>query len=513
MSDYYVSASRGSDATGDGSAASPWKTIGKAAGPTPAATLSGPTTIYVEPGVYYEGFTLGLAPTSTNTLRIVGDCDGAGFAAGGYATPRVGIVEWAAWSDDANVMAVPCLSATSKGFVTLERIKFIGGMGTSTFKGSCVSVVGGSGWTVRDCIFLANERSGNANSAVSLVGATGGGAMDHVVERCDLTSAAPYQSSCLDLAAYEQAAEYDANVAVRNCRFIPTCGNQGVGVTVRSAGGTGGKLARGFLVEHCTVFGNGFGIRFYPGVAGKPLSAPNVVRGCLIQGVGTGIEAGDSTHVAEDYNVLNAATVRTNVPVGANSAANVRPSLDLGDGRLAGVPYRPFLEPIAGPLGTGRVPSGFPAADLTGRARPEGLGSTSAAAGALERHDTGTPDATYADGGSGLCLKLTGPASSEVTVPVPATSTTLSVKVRWDGDHGDAAKPQAVLLADAAAGVATAQVVTASSTGGAGSTPNAYETLTFAPFTPPAAGVVRLRLVSRSATGTGVAYFDSVAVG
>jgi len=510
MANFYVSATRGSDSTGTGTAASPWKTIGKAAGPSPAAALSGPTTIYVEPGVYYEGFTLGLAPTSTNTLRIVGDCDGAGFAAGGYATPRVGIVEWAAWSDDANVMAVPCLSATSKGFVTLERIKFIGGQGTGTYKGSCVSVVGGSGWTLRDCIFLATERNSNANSAVALIGATGGGPMNHVVERCDLYSTAPYQSACLDLAAYEQAAEYDVNVAVRNCRLIPTCGNQGIGITVRSAGGSGGKLARGFLVEHCTVFGNGFAIRVYPGVAGKPLAAPNVVRGCLIQGTGTGIEAGDATHVAEDYNVLNAATPRTNVSVGANSAANVRPSLDLGDGRLAGVPYRPYLEPIAGPLGTGRVPSGFPAVDLTGRARPEGLGSTSAACGALERHDTGEPDATFADVGSASCLALRGPGSLERPVLVDPVPTTIRVKVRWDGGHGDAAKPRAVLLANPEVGLLADQVVTATSTGGVGSAPNAYETLTFTPFTPTRAGAVMLRLVSRSASGSGAAYFDSI---
>ena len=380
MANYYVSASRGNDTTGTGTATNPWKTIGKAAGPTPAITLTSASVIYVEPGVYYEGFTLALAPTSTNTLRIVGDCDGAGFAAGGYATPSTGPVTWAAWSDDANVLSVPCLSASSKSYVTLERIKFLGGMGTGTYKGSCVSVVGGTGWAIRDCLLLATERTGNSNSALSITGATGGGAMDHVVERCDLTSASPYQSTCLDLAIYEQAGEYDANVAVRNCRMVPTCGNQGIGVVVRIAGGSGGKLARGFLVEHCTVFGNGYGIRVYPGVTGKSLATPNVVRGCLIQGTGTGLEAGDSTHVAEDYNVLNSATPRTLVSVGAHSYVNVRPAIDLDDGRAFGTTRRPTLTPDD--LSIYKVPAGSytpPTLDRFGRTR-----NADTAIGALE---------------------------------------------------------------------------------------------------------------------------------
>jgi len=54
------------------------------------------------------------------------------------------------------------------------------------------------------------------------------------------------------------------------------------------------------------------------------------------------------------------------------------------------------------------------------------------------------------------------------------------------------------------------QVVTATTAGGSGSTPNAFETLTFAGFTPTRKGAVMLRLVSRSASGNGAAYFDTI---
>ena len=116
---------------------------------------------------------------------------------------------------------------------------------------------------------------------------------------------------------------------------------------------------------------------------------------------------------------------------------------------------------------------------------------------------------THQDAGSTACMALVGPSSQERPILVDSQPTTISVKVRWDGNHGDAAKPQAVLIAEPQIGVA-GQVATATSTGGTGSTPNAFETLTFAPFTPTGPGVVMLRMVSRAAAGNGAAYFDTI---
>ena len=118
-------------------------------------------------------------------------------------------------------------------------------------------------------------------------------------------------------------------------------------------------------------------------------------------------------------------------------------------------------------------------------------------------------DVTHQDSGSPACLALIGPSSQDRPILVNAQATTIRVNVRWDGNHGDAARPQAMLLASPEIGV-PAQTVTAASTGGTGSTPNAYETLTFAPITPTAAGVVMLRMISRAASGAGAAYFDTI---
>lgn len=56
--DFYVSASKGSDVTGDGSGSNPWKTIQHAVDNTPYGTEANPTNIHVWPGVYRESVML-----------------------------------------------------------------------------------------------------------------------------------------------------------------------------------------------------------------------------------------------------------------------------------------------------------------------------------------------------------------------------------------------------------------------------------------------------------------------
>ena len=74
-----------------------------------------------------------------------------------------------------------------------------------------------------------------------------------------------------------------------------------------------------------------------------------------------------------------------------------------------------------------------------------------------------------------------------------------------NANHGTANKPQVLLIAEGQIGVA-AQTLTMTAAA------DTWETLGFAAFTPTAAGVVTIRVVSRSAKPFGSAYFDSVVV-
>lgn len=121
--------------------------------------------------------------------------------------------------------------------------------------------------------------------------------------------------------------------------------------------------------------------------------------------------------------------------------------------------------------------------------------------GAFEAHDTAIKETTTTDAGS-VGIQIPGKGSHEFLIPVNATSTSISVKARYDSNHGTTNKPQAILLANGEIGVSTETKTMTSSS-------DTWETLTFSTFTPTAAGVVTVRLVSRSDTPYGRAYFDT----
>lgn len=503
MNNYYVSAGRGSDASGTGTAINPWKTISKAIGNAASASLgSNGARIYIEPGTYYEAVTLGLTPTSSTRLEIIGDCDGAGFLAGGQASPSTGIVDWSAWSSDSAVANGPCLFGGAKSFVTLRRLKMHGGNFSG---GSCVGVTSGQSWTLADSIFVPYIGSVAVSFGATSSPATSG--LDLTIDRCDFHIAGNNGGRGVSISAAEAGAEYSLQSRIRNCRFWGAVGIQ----LSRVANGLG-SLGSGLTVEHCSFMltsSSGGGVAIYTSDS-IPLSTPVQVRGSVFFGH-TGLSAGHLSHISEDWNAIHCTTSRTSVAAGPNSSTNFRPAIDREDGRLVGTPLRPHGLPTPGSPLAGFVGAGTTVTtDLMGRARPEGFQSTRNAAGALERHDTGELNTAMADTGSAGCLSLRGPSSLERPILVDSTSVAISVKVRWDGNHGDSRKPQAILLANPEIGIATDQVVTASSTGGTGSTPNGYETLNFSQFTPSRPGALMLRLVSRSSTGTGVAYFDSI---
>lgn len=125
-----------------------------------------------------------------------------------------------------------------------------------------------------------------------------------------------------------------------------------------------------------------------------------------------------------------------------------------------------------------------------------------AAVGYLERHDSMRVGSSLGadSGGYG---EIVGPGDHDFVVAVDPVSTTISIGVKWDSNHGDTNKPQAKIINGNEVGVSD-QTVTA--TGSAGS---AYETLTFSAFTPTAVGIVTLRLISRAINGNGIVAWDT----
>lgn len=493
MANYFVSVARGNDTTGNGTAATPWKTIAKAVAGTPAITLSGSGTdrLYLEPGVYYETVTLALTPTLTNGFEFVGDCDGAGFAAGGYATPTVGIVEWAAWTSDVAVTSSPCLSGNGKSYVAARRLKFYGC--SSAFL--CVDGANGKGWTFSDCQFIPHT-SGTALQ-FGTAGSPAPSGLALTVDRCDFILGGNGGGRPMRICVAETAAEYSIDSVVRNCRVMG-----GSPLILYKAASTGlGFLATGLQVVHCTFFLSAFGgVQVYAGES-ITLATPVGVAGCIFIG-NIGVIGGGTTHIAEDYNTFHCFTPRTSTTAGANSSVAQRPVLDYGDGRLVGAPARPFLEPLPGGPYSGAGGTPQSTVDLFGRPRPGGLGSTAATCGALERGQAGRREATVTDGDA-LSIAIDGPGVHQFQIPLKTGSNSITIKARYDANHGTTNKPRVTLKARPECGVAsdvTATMTVAAST---------WETLTLA-YTATSVGWAWLQLESRAAAGNGIAYFDTV---
>jgi hypothetical protein len=505
MANYYVSAARGSNSNNGTSPNTPWLTIAKAIAGTPAITLSGGDTLYIEPGIYREQITLALSPTVTNTLTIVGDVDGAGFLAGGYSTPATGLVTWSGFNNGdttASSNDVGCLTASSKNYVTLRKIHFVGGSKVST--GSCVNLATSYNWTIEDCFFVGH--SANNCTCIEMTN-TAGVTFNNVVRRCHLWQLGT--QSAIRVTAPSHSGEYASGIVIEN-NFIVSLGNAGIGLI----GTVGSFWMSGAVIQYNTIFvrstSSCVSVNTYVGT----LASPHLFYSNILIGNATGYNVAATGLVTEDGTVYVCSTRTANATVGGNStAALVSPMLELGQSAFMGLPPRPLGEPLSGSYIMGRGNYGTPpSVDALNRTRPEGGGSVLCAAGAMERHDTAVKDTTNYDAGTAgtACAKIVGPGSQDVQIGLAGGSAvTLAVKVRWDGNHGDTNKPRAIILANPEAGVST-QTVTATSTGGSGASLNSYETLSFSSFTPTSDGVITIRLASRAAAGNGVACFDSI---
>lgn len=499
MATFYVSLN-GSDANnGQGPDAShasnkPWRTIAKALG---AAGIASGDTVYIAPGVYREIVTVAMTSAVAETF-VIGDIEnGQGFKDGSGVLLTPGEVRHSGYltNDVSAPSASILLSLATRDNLTFQQITFHGGTGTP----NCVDIPSGS-----TAIKLTDCNLVNASLTAPLinVAVAADTAVNLILDRCLLVGGST--SGALNVvAATSTVADYDMGIEVRNCKFYG--GSRSVNV---SASGANSFKAGGLKFYNSLSFcPSNAGINVATNIA---TSIPCLAYNNVFYGFGTALAAATLGQITEDYNLIWAATQRTNVNVGSNSKTNNNTAFlfEVGQAHQQGRLPRVFMTPTfdSPALGFGNQSVGI-TTDFRSRPRPAGGSSTLNAVGPLERHDTAVKSsAANADGGTGVALELTGPADQEILIPVDAVSTTLSIKVKWDSTHADTNKPQAILLATSEIGVAT-QTVTAAGTAG-----SAYETLTFAAFTPNAKGWVTLRLRSRSAGGSGKCWYDTLGV-
>lgn len=503
MSTYFVSAQHGSDSNNglgpDASHATnkPFATIGKLI--ATSGVLANADIAYLF-GTFRQTITVNITSLTVEGFLNgdPGNVQGFKDSAGALLAPAE--VVWTAYTtnDTTAPAAAATLTLNGRDFLTFQNLTIIGGNATQ----SCIIATATNSVNIvfRDCKIIAGH---NANVAIAYTGLADIAA-NWTFDRCKILA---FGGTCINLVfpTTSTAADYDVNFTVQYCELI-TCGGSGVAANVSGAlsNKPGGVDVRGCFM-HVRVSGLTIG-------ANLSTTIPcTIYDSVIISGSsgGAALVAATSGQIIENYNRIIASSARTNVTAGANSISDMShaPLFDLGFARHLGFASKPYWGPSAGSplLGFGNE-AGAASVDMSNRPRPAGGASTAGAIGPHERHDTARVGSSLGADAGGY-IELVGPADHDFSLPVDASSTTLTVKVKWDATHADTNKPQAILLANAAIGVST-ETKTATGTAGSG-----YETLTFANFTPTAKGVVTLRLVSRSAAGGGIAAFDSITGG
>jgi hypothetical protein len=481
MTTYYVRKTGDDDNAGT-SPATAWATIGQALG---ASGISSGDTVYIGAGVYRECVTVGMVSATAETF-VIGDVDGS-------KTGDAGEVIWTAFlnGDDTSPSGDATLTFDVHDHLTFERITIIAGDGATL-----------DAWTTTSQYITFTDCAIFAMGDEWLYFQTDSNVQAHwMLDRCVLVS---YIGSGMDIVSSGILdADFDLDFTFRNCLLLlSTGGSNTINVSGQAAGG---YYPGGLSILNCTFVGGYNQVT----VNGWSSTYPVNIYNCIfLSPRNKHISAEASGMVSQDYNYF----ARTddlgceNITPGAHNKGwtDICPLLHVGQEIFAGKMLRPFLSPVDGSplLGFGNQ-AGGPTVDFLNRPRPAGGGSTDNAIGYLERHDTAIREDTTADVTPGI--KIVGPGDHDFMIPVDATATTISVKARYDTDHGTTNKPQAVLLTNAAIGV-TAQTLTMTAAA------DTWETLTFTPQTPSAKGVVTVRLISRAEAATGKAFFDTFGI-
>jgi hypothetical protein len=459
-----------------------------------AKAVAAGDSVFVAPGTYRQLVTMTQSGTSGSVISITADVDASHFD--GTMGPGDVILTGYTTND---TTTPPSTSATidlaGKSYLTLDGFLVVASANGAS---ACIkaSTSHSRGITLRRCTFL---NSGTV-VCINYLGIANTPA-DWTVDRCTILSL----GSCLSIQGGDPgvATDLDMNITIQNCGLFSTA-SSGVVIAGASTATAGGKPG-GVRLRNCTILTN---TGFRTTGANNSTTIPAEVYNCVILS-STALNAAATSQIANDYCLLVGGL--TNASAGANSKTGTAtaPLLHVGQEVQGGRATRAFLTPMAGsPLlgfGNGGTSPSPPTVDFLNRPRPAGGGSASAGIGYLERHDTIVPGgAANADGASGDCWKQAGPSDDEFQVAVDAIATSIAVKQKTSGYVGTN-YPRVSLLANAEIGVA-AQDVTDSAAN------TSYTTLTVGPFTPTAKGVVTLRIQNRTGDGSGVVYWDTVAV-
>ncbi len=489
MATYYVRKT-GDDAAAGTSAGAAWLTIDKAAN-----TVAAGDTVYVGAGTYREQVTMDTSGSSGSVIRFEADVTGE-------QTGDAGLVVISAFSDSNTASAGACWFPDEKTFIEVAGFVMQGGTSAVVF-----DIPSGNpnyeGVVFEDCVFIAGPNEVDHAFKLDFAQATTPTNAGLTIRRCVyLNGGNEFEWDG------NETAEQDLKVTIENCVFVLNGGNS-IGASQAlfwDVVTTGTYGSGGVTFSNNSVYGTPFAVVVDHGTS---TTYPVAVRNCVIS-AGVCLNKGTSNDGALTSNYNSLLGDVTNVTLGGNDRQETSTWMPAG---IADIPlYRfwgwsPFQpwEEMRPPgdddwsslIGDANA-ADAPATDLYNFPRP--MHGTADDRGAVEGRARLEPETTTKRTGD-TAGRFDGAGRHIVTCPVAASSTTVSVYARKDSSYTGTA-PQ--LKVSRIPGVADQ---TDTHTAAA----DTWEELTVT-FTPSAAGVAIIELISNDTSAGGQCFFDDLTV-
>jgi len=497
MTIYYVRASMGNDSDDGETPAAAFLTVDKAANTVVAGDI-----VWIGGGVYRETVTIDTSGTSGSEIEWRGDVDGA-------ITGDAGLVQITVLADEVGAGGTGnVLLINGKEYNEFYNL-ILGPAGDGSTDTTIEAVTGNAnyqGILFDNCVLIPALDS--ANHVLK---------MHYNVGAAIAGNPLTFQDCFIGGAFFIESGDFTVDVAcgiaMQNCTIMQL--NKGSlteaikidGPSSCSYGATAFSFINNTFIWGANVFnisdqfGTGTTGSFYnnlfPSTSGYPINL-----------------AADSGAWVGDYNICageGLVSGTTGNYTGGGDDDDKR-GLMLGlyvESMLTNIfgssPYKAW-EQVWDHLGAGYKSGGIdtggatyaPASDIYGNARP--MGRTLDDAGAVETRRRPEKEETTVKTGS-LAAAFKGAGYHDITLPVAATSTTVSVYARYDSNHtGD--KPILEVL-NIPGDTDKSDAMTGSS--------GTWEEISCT-FTPTSAGTVRVRLRSRDSSSDGVVIFDDLTI-
>jgi hypothetical protein len=419
--------------------------------------------VYVAPGTYREELVCDVSGSSGSPITYIGDVTGA------YTDGIGGRVRITGFNTDTTATATRAnvLDPSTRSYRTFRGFAIDGSSGNT------IRAVDADYLILEDCVIQGGGQTA-FSEGVQLSSSFGA-----IIRRCKFKLTYGNGSSVRAVGTSNE----DVSTLIENCIFEGADGGYSqlscIGVTIR----------------HCTFNGGRYAIETSTGTASML-----TVQYCIIAGWERGFSAATSGHIVENFNsVFGCQTARTNTASGANSVARAplwEDDLLLAGYELSGRGYR---------MGAGsdmirKEGHADTDDDYYGRARP--ATDSKKSWGAVQFDGVSRNTSTVRTGGASLKIDDAGRWQSE-PIPVSATSTTVSVYVRWETDYAGT-KPQLIVKQPGQAN----QTDTATGSSGA------WEQLsvTFTPASAPGWIVIEVWSNNTATSGSYAVYVDDVSV-